>query len=237
MRTGLFALVVALLLGGCSILPESPRVALYTPPLQVPAAAGQQGVQWRLALSRPAASGLLGGARILVHPVPTQIEVYPQAEWSAPPPELVGNALLHAFEGDARVPALQRSSAGLGRDFELTTELRAFQLELANGPSGVVRIKANLLRQPDGRLVEGRLFEAVVPAEGEDVGAAVNALGAGLQQVLSEIVDWTVTRAEQDWQRHADAKPTADPISVEDHLARCTVDADHCVGWRGAAIF
>ena len=239
MRTGLFVLILALLLGACSILPKSPQVALYTPTMhfsqQVDAA--PITVDWSLALSRSTASGPLGGVRILVHPEPSQIEVYPQAEWSEPAPSLIENRLLQAFETDGRIHALQRSSAGLSRDFELATELRAFQLELADGPVAVVRVKANLVRQPEGRLVDARLFEAVVPTDGQTVGAAVSGLSKGLQTLLSEIVHWTVMQAESDWQDGQAVSASTSSISSNNMASLCVVDADHCVLWRGAAKF
>lgn len=239
MRTGLFVLILVLLLGGCSILPKSPQVALYTPTmrfsLQVDTA--PVTVDWSLALSRATASGPLAGVRMLVHPVPNQIEVYPEAEWSEPAPTLVGNSLLHAFETDGRIHALQRSNAGLSRDFELATELRAFQLELAEGPVAVVRIKVNLVRQPEGRLVDTRLFEAVVPTSGQSVDAAVNGLSEGLQRLLSEIVHWTVMQAESDWQHGQAASASSSPIPPYQLASLCSVDADHCALWRAAAKF
>ncbi len=111
-----------------------------------------------------------------------------------------------ALEADGRIGALDRSSAGLVRDFELTTELRDFQIELAGGPAAVLRIKANLIVYPEGRLVASRLFEARVPAAGQQVSDAVAALSDALGRMLPQIADWTVVEGQA--QRRAGGEAT-----------------------------
>ncbi len=210
MKRLLFLLPLAL--AACSILPQRPQFALYAPSARFDAASTAVGepVAWRLALARPTASGLLDTSRILVWPSPSTIEVYPLAQWSEPPPVLVGDALLQALEADGRIAVLQRSSVGLERDFELATELRAFQLELTDGPQAVLRIKASLVRQPQGQLVASHVFEAALPAAGQEVGDAVGALGSCLEELLPQIVGWSVAQAEAAW-RDAPAAEQAVP--------------------------
>ena len=204
--------LLPLALAACSILPQTPQFALYAPTANFDAATAAiaEPVAWRLALLRPTASGLLNTPRILVWPSSNTIEVYPRAQWSQSPPVLVGDALLQALEADGRIIALQRSGAGLERDFELATELRAFQLELTGGPQAVVRIKASLVRQPQGRLVASHVFEAALPAAGQEIGDAVSALGACLEHVLPQIVEWSVIQAEAAWR---DAPEPEQPVS------------------------
>lgn len=205
MKRLLFLLPLAL--AACSILPKTPQFALYAPTARFDAATTAVGepVAWRLALARPTASGLLDTSRILVWPSPSTIEVYPQAQWSEPPPVMVGDALLQALEADGRITALQRSGAGLERDFELAAELRAFQLELADGPRAVLRIKASLVRQPQGRLVASHVFEAAFPAAGQGVSDAVGALGSCLEELMPQIVGWSVAQADAAWREDPEA--------------------------------
>lgn len=194
-------LVSMLLLAACSILPERAQVGLYAPVMRLPepAAAGAEPVAWRLALRRPTASGPLRTPRILVRPAPGQVEVYPQAAWIQPPPGLFDVALLEALEADGRMPAVQRIAAGLEHDYELNIDLRAFELELVDGPRAVLRLRADLLRQPEGLIVATRQFKAEVPAAGQDVDATVAALGQALEQLLPGLADWLVDAAERDW--------------------------------------
>lgn len=188
------------LLSACNVLPTKPPVTLYSPVPQFAPGAHETPVTWRLAVARPLASGPVATPRILVWPAPGEIEVYPQAQWSEPAPGVIGNALMLALEADGRIGALERSSAGLVRDFELTTELRDFQIELAGGPAAVLRIKASLVAYPEGRLVASRLFEARVPATGQQVSGAVVAFTDALARTLPQIADWTVTQGQAQWQ-------------------------------------
>ncbi|MCX7557190.1 ABC-type transport auxiliary lipoprotein family protein [Xanthomonadaceae bacterium JHOS43] len=199
MKRVLWMTVLLAWLSACTVLPVRPTVALYAPVLELAPASVSASVPWRLALARPIASGPLATPRILVRPSPDEIEIYPRAEWSEPAPGLVGNALMQAFEVNGRIGSLERSSAGLDHDFELTTELRDFQLELAGGPVAVVRIKANLIAQPRGVLVASRLFEARIPAAGQQVTDAVAALSDALAQTLPQVADWTVAEAQAQW--------------------------------------
>lgn len=196
MLVALLALVSA-----CSVLPSKPPVTLYAPAPEFVARSDESQVAWRLAVARPVASGPVATPRILVRPTPSEIEVYPQAQWSESAPGVVGNALLLALEADGRIATLDRSSAGLARDFELTTELRDFQLELAGGPAAVLRIKAGLISHPEGQLIASHLFETRVPASSQQVGDAVAALSEALARTLSEVSDWAVTQGEAQWRK------------------------------------
>lgn len=208
----ILAIFLVLALGGCRLLRDRPSVALYAPVIEfTQSSEAAAPVDWRLALARTRASGPLTTPRIMVLPTPTAIEVYPLAEWSEPPVMLVEDALMQAFETDGRVAELQRSGAALGRDFELTSELRAFQLELADGPVAVLRLRVDLVRYPEGRLVASRVFEERVPARGQQVADAVAALGESLDASLPQVVDWTVTAAADDWRAHPVVTTSATP--------------------------
>ena len=193
------AVVFAAVLSACNVLPTKPPVTLYAPVPQFAQGADEVQMAWRLAVARPLASGPVATPRILVRPTPSEIEVYPQAQWSEPAPGLVAQALMQALEADGRLAALDRSSAGLVRDFELTTELRDFQIELADTPVAILRIKANLVAYPEGHLVASRLSEARVPAAGQQVAEAVAALSETLERALPQVADWAVMQGQAHW--------------------------------------
>ena len=195
------------LLSACNVLPTKPPVTLYSPVPRFAPEAQETRVDWRLAIARPLASGPVATPRILVRPTPSEIEVYPQAQWSEPAPGLVAQALVQALEADGRIASLDRSSAGLVRDFELTCELRDFQIELADGPAAVLRIKANLVAYPEGRLVASRLFETRVPAAGQQVSEAVAAFTDALGIVSSQLADWVVAEGQAQWRANGAATP------------------------------
>ena len=194
--------ILILLFAACSVLPERAPVSLYTLALDFNNASQTNAtdpVSWRLAVARPVATGPLASPRILVRPTPSEIEVYPQAEWSEPTPGLVGNALIQVLEADPRIPVSVRSAIGLEPDFELLTELRSFHIELANGPVAVVAMKATLVAYPGGHVVSSKLFQTRAPAAGQQVLAAVGALSEALDQLLPTLADWVVMQGQTHW--------------------------------------
>lgn len=199
--------VLLVLLAGCNVLPSRPPVTLYQPQPQFPPRSGQvKPVEWRLGLARPSATGQLITPRILVQPVPGEIEVYPQARWAQVPSGLLGDALFRAFEADARVAMLDHANSGRFSDFELAAELRDFQLELEGGPQAVIGVKLQLVGYPAGRILASHVLQARAPARSQQAPDAVAAFGDALQDLLPQIVDWSVAQGEAAWaQRESDS--------------------------------
>jgi cholesterol transport system auxiliary component len=188
--------LAVMLLSACSVLPEAPRVALHDPVVHFTAASKPEPVAWSLSLARTHADGPLATPSILVRPAPDQIEVYPAAQWSEPPAALVEHALMQALEADGRIASLSRTGTGLSHDFELDSELRAFQMETHAAPTAVLRIKFSLIGVRDGRVLASRVFEHEQAADGRELEAAVAALAAGLEALMPQVVAWTVEQGE-----------------------------------------
>ena len=143
------AIGAALLLQACTILPKAEPLDVYLLPSAAPVpASAAQAVPWSLRITRPAAGVHLSGQRIVVVPEGSRVSVYKNAGWSDPAPVLVRNRLLDAFRADGRVAALSTDDKQLQADFELDSELRAFQSEYRDGrPEVVVRLDARLVEQ------------------------------------------------------------------------------------------
>jgi len=113
----LLPLLMAGLLGACSILPQSEPLDIYLlPGSTLPAQ--QQRVDWSLRVSSPSSGQLLDGTRIVVLPEPGRVNTYQGARWSERTPQLLRGRLLDAFHDDGRIQALsndeQRLQADLG---------------------------------------------------------------------------------------------------------------------------
>lgn len=202
----LFCVLSLILLAGCNVLPSRPPVTLYQPQAQFVPREGQvQQVEWRLGLARPSATGQLVTPRILVQPVPGEIEVYPQARWAQVPSGLLGDALFRAFEADGRVAMPDHANSGRFSDFELAAELRDFQIELEGGPQAVVGVKLQLIGYPAGRILASHVLQVRAPARSQQAPDAVAAFGEALQTLLPQMVDWTLEQGEAAWaQRELD---------------------------------
>ncbi len=191
---GLVALGAVLLLPACTILPKPEPLEVYLLPAIAPvSASATKAAPWSLRVARPAAGVHLSGQRIVVVPADNRVSVYKGAGWSDPAPVLVRNRLLDAFRADGRVAALSSDDKQLQADFELDSDLRAFQSEYRDGRAeAVVRLDARLVHTATRRIVASRSFALRAPATDTAVPAVVQAFGAAADRLAAEVVEWTV---------------------------------------------
>ena len=174
--------------------PAAPASATVPAGSSAPAAAGAQA--WSLRVVRPAAGVHLAGQRIVVMPEGNRVSVYQGAGWSDPAPVLVRDRVLEAFRADGRVGALSSDERQLHADFELDSDLRAFQSEYRGGrPEAVLRLDARLVHTASRRIVASRTFEQRQPTEDPAVPAVVQAFGTAADRLSAAVVDWTVREA------------------------------------------
>ena len=160
------------------------------------ASAAARALPWSLRVVRPAAGVHLAGQRIVVMPEGNRVSVYQGAGWSDPAPALLRDRLLEAFRADGRVGALSSDERQLHADFELDSDLRAFQSEYRGGrPEAVLRLDARLVHTASRRIVASRTFEQRQPTADPAVPAVVQAFGAAADRLSAEVVEWTVREA------------------------------------------
>ncbi|MHB1372338.1 MAG: ABC-type transport auxiliary lipoprotein family protein [Thauera sp.] len=191
------ALGAAALLSACSVLPKAAPLDVYVLPVAAGApASAAKTLPWSLRVVRPAAGVHLAGQRIVVMPEGNRVSVYQGAGWSDPAPALVRDRLLEAFRADGRVGALSSDERQLHADFELDSDLRAFQSEYRDGrPEAVLRLDARLVHTASRRIVASRTFEQRHASADPAVPAVVQAFGIAADRLSAELVDWTVREA------------------------------------------
>ena len=174
--------------------PAAPASATVPAGSSAPAATGAQA--WSLRVVRPAAGVHLAGQRIVVMPEGNRVSVYQGVGWSDPAPVLVRDRVLEAFRADGRVGALSSDERQLHADFELDSDLRAFQSEYRGGrPEAVLRLDARLVHTASRRIVASRSFEQRLASADPAVPAVVQAFGTAADRLSAEVVDWTVREA------------------------------------------
>ncbi|NIX76519.1 ABC transporter [Microvirga sp. c23x22] len=179
------AVLVAGLAGACS----SPTPAPTTFDLSAPAARvrGNTGVQ--ILVVEPAALQVLSNQQIIVKDAYGTISFLGGGQWSDNLPRLVQTRLINTFENSSQIRNVSRPSSGATADAQLISELRSFELASATGEA-VVEISAKLVSEPSGRIVNGRIFRARVPAGAAEAGYAARALDEALSIVMIDIVRW-----------------------------------------------
>ncbi|MEY5099295.1 MAG: hypothetical protein RJA36_2014 [Pseudomonadota bacterium] len=191
-RCALGATALALL-SACSVLPRPvPQDVYLLPAGPAQAHTPASPLPWSLRVMRPAASAMLAGQRILVLPEEQRVSYYKGASWNEPVPTLLRNRLLDTLRADGRISQLSGDERLLQADFELDSDLRAFQSEYRDGiPQAVIRLDVRLVRTGSQRIAASRRFEIRRPAAGTAVGDVVEALGLAADQLADELSRWT----------------------------------------------
>ena len=128
-RTRVVAAAVAICaVAACGVIPKREPISIHEPPAP---AAGSQGewpqANWSLLVAKPAASQMLDNDRIVVRPDGGEITVYKGAAWPQTSTEMVQDALLRRFEDSGRILSVSRPGAGVRGEYQLQTDLRAFE--------------------------------------------------------------------------------------------------------------
>ena len=195
----LLALAAAVsLASACSILPQSEPVDLYRLPVNQPSRVAAP-LDWSLRLNKPLASEVLAGPRIAVIPQGDVVSSYKGARWSDAAPVLLRNRLLDGFQRDGQVQRLSADDSNLQADYELAGELQAFQSEYR--PDGavevVIRYDARLVQGRSQRILASKRFEVRQPLAAREVSAVVAGFGGASDQLVGQVVSWTVAQATQ----------------------------------------
>ncbi len=180
---------LVLLIGGCS---SGAPLATY----DLTAINGLRksgAVRGQIIVTEPVASAALETDRVLVRPQPESLAYLTGAKWSARLPALVQTRLIQSFENSRSLKAVGRPGDHLTADFDLTSEIRNFEIDV-QGNQAVVEIAAKLVQDANGRVVTAKIFTARVPANANDGAEAVHALDTALGQVMGEIVVWATRR-------------------------------------------
>lgn len=146
----------------------------------------------QLLIADPSALKALDSEQILVRVSGAEIRYLSQSQWSDRLTRVVQSKLVEAFENTGRLGGVGRPGQGLAIDFQLITDVRAFEVSAEGTDRGVVEISAKLLNDRNGTVKAQRVFRAEVPSSGSDNAAYVAALDRAFARVTGDIVAWTL---------------------------------------------
>ena len=178
------AVAGALLLAGCGG-GAAPTTYDLSAPRDFGRIGGGGGV---LIVAQPTAVQALDSDRLIVKDSSGALSFLGGAQWADRVPNLVQTRLIQTFENGSRIAAVGRPGERIVPDFQLNTDIRAFNIDAASGQA-VVEITAKLIGDRTGKVQRAKLFSARVPAGAEGAGAA-RALDQALSQVLIQIARW-----------------------------------------------
>lgn len=193
------AAAVLLPLAGCSsVLGPKETPIIYAPVPTIAADPAWPAVEWRLAIARPDAPGILDSARIAVRPVPGELQVYKGARWASAPPDLLEATVLRALEDSGKLPAASREGSGMDANYRLVLDIRHFEADYASGtlPSAVIEANAKLIHVEDHALAGNRTFRMAQPATGTDARLVTDAFSQALAAIGRDIAGWTLVSGQ-----------------------------------------
>jgi len=182
------------LLGGClgsNVTPPAtydlvaPKVMTLTAP---------RPAKFQLVVNEPSAVRSLETDRILVKSG-QRIAYYKGAAWSDRLPRLMQARMVEAFQNAGLVSAVGSRSDRLDADYELSTQVQAFQVNVNQGQAeAYANLYVKVIDGNNGRMVASRGFEARVGTSSKDVGEMVVSLNQAFDKVLREVVPWVAKR-------------------------------------------
>ncbi len=192
--------VLSLLMGtlaGCAGLP-SPPAAIQTYVLSASSSAPRRGPAPPLLVATPRAMAGYDRPGIAYRRSATRLDYYAASAWADEPARLVEPLLVAALEASGGFEAVMPPGTGLPARLRLDTEIMRIEHErLAPPGQGRVTLRARLVDPDRGRILDTRIFDALVPSQSDDAEGAVTAIDAALGRVLEQVVDFCVNGAAQ----------------------------------------
>lgn len=182
------AALVAAALAACGSAPL-PSYDLTAPSQRV---SGGGLVGGQLVVVEPSALQPLEDQRILVRDAAGSVSFLGGAQWADRLPRLLQTRIIQTFENATRIRAVSRPGEGVTADYQLNSDLRAFQLDAARSEA-FVEISAKLIRVGTGKIAAARVFGARVPVATANGPEVAQALDQAAGRVLLDVVRWVGT--------------------------------------------
>ena len=187
------SLVVLLLaaLAGCSSLGGGSNKALDTYDLAVPdvATKGSRKSKVQILIAEPQALKALDSENIVVRSDAASIQYLGGAQWGDRLPKIVQARLVQAFENSGRFGGVGRPGEGLAIDYQVITDIRAFEIQTNGSDVATVEIFVKLLNDRTGDVGSSKVFSASVPV-GSGSDAFVRGLDVAFDKVAVDLVNW-----------------------------------------------
>lgn len=146
----------------------------------------------QILVPEPTAVKALDSEQVVIRLSGVEIQYLSKARWGDRLPKLVQAKLIEAFENTGRLGGVGVPGQGLAIDFQVVSDIRAFQVETNGGQHADVEISVKLLNDRNGTVRSQKVFTATSPVEGGSNRDYIAALDRAFAQVSSEIVAWTL---------------------------------------------
>jgi cholesterol transport system auxiliary component len=176
-------------LAGCGTAPNDTfDLSAVATPVSTSASARNR----QLLIADPSALKALDSEQILVRVAGSEVRYLSKSQWSDKLTRVVQSKLVEAFEDTGRLGGVGKPGQGLAIDYQLISDVRAFEIATGGGDRGVVEISVKLLNDRNGSVKAQKVFRAEALSSGGSNSAYVTALDQAFGRVTGEIVAWTL---------------------------------------------
>ena len=197
MKSGryLVAAALAVFLPGCALVGGG-SAPLDTYELTA-APAGESGPRrsrTQILIAEPSALKSLDGENIVIKPTAAEVQYLKGAQWADRLPKVVQARLAQAFQETGRLGGVGKPGEGLAIDYQIVTEIRAFNIRLDGGDRAEVELFVKVLNDRNGTVRAASSFQATAPVSGTGNAAFTAALDQAFRSASAEIVEWAIGR-------------------------------------------
>lgn len=181
---------MAALLSGCALIGGGSK-PLDTYELTAPGEGdGRSRGRVQLLIPEPSALKALDSQNIVVTPTAGVIQYLKGAQWADRLPRIVQARLAEAFQRSGRFGGVGKPGEGLAIDYQIITEIRAFQVRTDGGGRAEIELFVRILSDRSGVVRASRTFTASAPVSGVGNDAFVAALDEAFGVAAVDIVAW-----------------------------------------------
>lgn len=148
----------------------------------------------QLLIADPSALKALDSEQVLVRVSPSEIRYLSKSQWSDKLTRMVQAKLVETFENTGKLDGVGKPGQGLAIDYQLITDVRAFEIDTVGADRGVVEISVKLLDDRNGSVKAQQVFRASETAAGTSNEAYISAMDRAFGRVSAEIVAWTLAK-------------------------------------------
>lgn len=180
--------VLAAGLAGCGTKAVNDTYSLSATPL----VEGRASTGKQILVPEPTALKALDSDQVVIRLSGSELQFLSKAQWSDRLPKLVQSKLVQAFEDTGKIGGVGKPGQGLAIDYQLITEIRAFEISTEGADTAVVEIFAKILNDRNGTVRVQKAFRATASVKGAGNPAFIKAMDQAFASVSAEIVSWTL---------------------------------------------
>jgi cholesterol transport system auxiliary component len=153
------------------------------------------GATLTLIISPPLAASGFDSQRIVYLRDAHHLEYFAHSEWVDPPARMLGPLLVSAAQQTGAFAAVVLASGTAAGDLRLSTDILQLQHNFQSQPSRVqLTLRAYLTDEKTRRVLAWQEFHAEVPAASDTPQGGVAAANRVVQEVLTQVAQFLVTR-------------------------------------------